>query len=335
MDKKSKKIVVIISIVLLLLFSVLIIWPIALSVISGLILAYIFYPVYKFVLKIVREKNISALIIVLLAIFIIFIPLWFLFPVVSKQVFDAYIYTQNIDFSALFKIILPETMSKDTTTAITNFISNIVTSLFSKFSETLLNIPNLLLQAAVILFVFFFAMRDAEKLEEYVKSISPFSYEIERDISKQFKDITSSVIYGHIVLGAIQGILTGVGLYIFGIPNALLFTIIAILAAIIPILGAWLVWIPAAIYLLIQGNTTAGIGLILYGAILVSWIDNIILPYIVSRKTNISSAVVLAGMIGGLYIFGIIGLILGPLILSYFIILLDAYKDKKLGKFFK
>jgi len=335
MDNKSKKIVVIISIALLLIFSALIIWPIALSIISGLILAYMFYPVYNFILKIVREKNISALIIVLLTIFIIFIPLWFLFPVISKQVFEVYLYSQNIDFSVLFKSILPETMSKDTTTAITNFISNIVTSLFSKFSQTLLDIPNLLLQAAVILFVFFFAMRDADKLKEYAKSISPFSQEAERNISKQFKDITNSVIYGHIVLGALQGVLTGIGLYIFGVPQALLLTIIAILAAIIPIIGAWLVWIPAAIYLLIQGNTGAGIGLIIYGSILVSWIDNILLPYIVSRKSNISSAVVLVGMIGGLFIFGVIGLILGPLILSYLIILLDAYKDKKLGKFFQ
>lgn len=335
MDKKTKKIVVIISIALLLILSALIIWPIALSIISGLILAYMFYPVYNFILKIVREKNISALIIVLLTIFIIFIPIWFLFPIISKQVFEAYIYTQNIDFSSLFKLILPETISKDTTTAITNFISNIVTSLFSKFSQTLLNIPSLLLQASVILFVFFFAMRDADKLKEYAKSISPFSQEAERNISKQFKGITNSVIYGHIVLGALQGVLTGIGLYVCGVPQAILLTIIAILAAIIPIIGAWLVWIPASIYLLSEGHTGAGIGLILYGALFVSWIDNIIKPYIVSRKSNISSVIVLIGMIGGLFVFGIMGLILGPLILSYLIILFDAYKDKKLGKFFQ
>ena len=335
MDKKSKKVVVVISVALLLIFSAVIIWPIALSIITGLILAYMFYPIYKFILKIVREKNISALIIVLLIIFILFIPAWFLFPILSKQIFDTYIYTQNIDFSNILKTILPEAISKDTTTIITNFISNVVNSIFSKFSQTILDIPNLLLQATVILFIFFFAMRDADKLEEYARSISPFSHEIERDISKQFKDITSSVVYGFVVIGVVQGLTTGIGLFIFGAPQPLILTILAVLTAIIPVLGAWIIWIPAAIYLLTQGHTGAGIGLILYGAIFVSWIDNVIRPYMVSRKSNISSAIVLIGMIGGLFVFGIMGLILGPLILSYLIILLDAYKDKKLGKFFR
>ena len=335
MDKKSKKVVVVISVALLLIFSAVIIWPIALSIITGLILAYMFYPIYKFILKIVREKNISALIIVLLIIFILFIPAWFLFPILSKQIFDTYIYTQNIDFSNILKTILPEAISKDTTTIITNFISNVVNSIFSKFSQTILDIPNLLLQATVILFIFFFAMRDADKLEEYARSISPFSHEIERDISKQFKDITNSVVYGFVVIGVVQGLTTGIGLFIFGAPQPLILTILAVLTAIIPVLGAWIIWIPAAIYLLTQGHTGAGIGLILYGAIFVSWIDNVIRPYMVSRKSNISSAIVLIGMIGGLFVFGIMGLILGPLILSYLIILLDAYKDKKLGKFFR
>jgi predicted PurR-regulated permease PerM len=310
-------------------------WPIALSVIGGLILGYIFYPVYKVVLRVVKEKNISALIIVLLILFLIFIPLWFLFPVVSSQIFDAYLYTQKVDFSSLLSGILPEAVSKDTTSLVNGFISNLVNSLFSKFSQILLNIPDLLLQAAVILFVFFFAMRDGEKMKEFAKGISPFAPHTEESISKQFKEITGSVIYGHIVVGIIQGLLTGAGLYLFGVPQVLLLTLLACLASVMPIIGAWLIWIPAVVYLLISGHTEAGVALFLWGAILVSWVDNILRPYIVSRRSNVNSGIVLVGMIGGLLIFGVLGLILGPLILSYLIVLLDAYKNKKLSAFFK
>ena len=274
------------------------------------------------------------MIIVLLLIFLLFIPIWFLFPVVTRQIFDSYTYSQKIGFSAIIGKILPEALSTDTTAMINSFISKLVNSIFSSFSDSLLNIPSLLLQIAVILLVFFFAMRDADKLKKYIKDISPFSKSLEENLEKQFRDITNSVVYGHIVFGIIQGILTGIALFILGIQNALLLTIIAIFAAIIPILGAWLVWVPVVIYLFISGRTGAAIFLLLYGSILVSWIDNILLPYIVSRKANVSSAVVLVGMLGGLFVFGILGLILGPLILSYLVILLDAYKNKKLAEFF-
>ena len=334
-EENLKKVMIISAIGLLIILSIITIWPIAVSIVIGLILAYVFYPVYRLVLKVVREKNISALIIVLLIIFMIFLPLWFLFPIVTRQIFEAYTYSQKIDIYTTLKSIIPETLSRDTIVMFNNFISKTVSAVFTKMTDTILDITNLLLQAAVVLFVFFFAMRDAEKLKSYVREISPFSEELEESLSKQFKDITRSVIYGHIVVGVLQGVLTGIGLWIFGVPNVLILTILAILAAIIPVIGAWLIWLPASLYLLFSGHTGAGIGLFLYGAILVSWIDNILRPYIIARKSNISTPVVVVGMLGGLIVFGIIGLIIGPLILAYLLVLLDAYKDKKLSRFFQ
>ncbi|GAI30169.1 unnamed protein product, partial [marine sediment metagenome] len=149
-------------------------------------------------------------------------------------------------------------------------------------------------------------MRDADLFLKYVKTLSPFSQSLERELAKKFKGITKAVIYGFVVVGILQGVLTGVGLFIFRVPNALLLTVLAVLGAIIPVLGAWIVWLPAAIYLFLTGHVVLGIGLALYGALFISWIDNIIRPYIVARKTKISSAIVLIGMIGGLIVFGIL-----------------------------
>jgi predicted PurR-regulated permease PerM len=177
-------------------------------------------------------------------------------------------------------------------------------------------------------------MRDAELLKDYVISLSPFSKATQNELVKKFKDITNAVIFGHIIVGIIQGILTGMGLLVVGVPNFLILTVIAILASIIPVLGAWLVWVPASIYLLASGNVASGIILFLYGAIVISWIDNIIRPYIVSRKTKISSAIVLVGMVGGLIVFGILGLVIGPLILAYLLLLLDAYRKNKIPGLF-
>jgi len=171
-------------------------------------------------------------------------------------------------------------------------------------------------------------MRDSVKLFDYIKNISPFSVSAEKKLSDQFKGITNAVIYGQIIVGIIQGVLTGVGLFIFGAPNALLFTFLAILTGIIPIIGAWLIWVPISIYFLIQGDTFAGIGLILYGSIIISWIDNIIRPKFVADRSNLNTPITLVGMIGGLMAFGILGLIIGPLIISYLIIVIESYQSK-------
>ena len=333
-DKTIKKLVVIGSILVLLVLTVMLLWPVLLSIFAGLILAYMFFPLYSRIFKVVREKNISALIIVLLLIFLIFIPIWFLFPIVTRQIFEAYTFIQKVDIFAAVKGILPISLSTDTATMVNNIVSHSVNVLFSSLSNALIDLPNIILQLAVILFVFFFGMRDADKMKTFVKGVSPFSQELEESLTKQFEGITNSVVYGHIIIGVIQGILTGIGLFIFGIPNVLLFTFLAVLSSIIPILGAWLIWVPAVIYLLSSGHTGAGIGLLLYGALFVSWIDNVIRPYIVSKRSNLNSGIVLVGMLGGMMVFGVLGLILGPLILAYLIVLLEAYKNKQLSKFF-
>jgi predicted PurR-regulated permease PerM len=333
-EQMFKRFIVGSLIAILLIAAFIIIWPIFLSIITGMILAYICFPVYKIVLKVVREKNIASFIILLMIIFILFLPIWFLAPLVTRQAFDAYTYFQKTDISGIIGKILPASISVDTLSMINSFVSKSANAIFSKVSDSILNISDIILQALVILIVFFFSMRDWVKLKDYVKQLSPFSSTFEKSLEKQFKDITNSVIFGHIIIGVLQGLFTGLGLWIAGVQQPLLLTIVAIFAAILPVVGAWLVWIPAAIYLFSIGHTTAALGLFLYGAIFISWIDNVLRLFIISRRTSVSSAIIFIGMFGGLLTFGVMGLILGPLVLAYLIVLLDAYKDKKLTEFF-
>jgi predicted PurR-regulated permease PerM len=102
----------------------------------------------------------------------------------------------------------------------------------------------------------------------------------------------------------------------------------------IPILGPYVVYIPVAIFMLASGNATMAIGYLVYNLIIVSTLDNFLRTYIVSKKSKMNSAVVFVGMIAGLYMFGIIGLVLGPLILAYFLILIQLYQEKALSSLF-
>jgi len=185
------------------------------------------------------------------------------------------------------------------------------------------------LKFAVTIFVFFFALRDGEKAIEYLKSISPLKKETEERFFKRFKDVTNSVLLGQILVGIIQGTVAGIGFFIFGVHNALLLTLISIGFSIIPMIGPAVVWFPVLVIMLISGKTDTAFLFLLYNLLLTSLIDNLIRPYVVSKKTQINSAIILVGMIGGFLVFGIIGFIIGPLILAYVLLVLEIYKKRE------
>ncbi len=336
-NKDIRRIFVSTVLLLLAIAAFLIIRPIVLSIFGGLILAYIFSPLHKIVYRTIHARNTSATIMCFLVMIIIIVPLWFTIPIIIQQIFDLFNLSQNIDYSQtvskLFPSATPE-FNEKLTTIIIQFTGNLASTIFDYFVGLLQSLPKVLLNLAVILFVFFFALRDQEGLKEFVTGISPFRKDKETVLVTRFRDITSSIIYGYIVVGVIQGLALGLGLLIFGVPKALTLTILGIFVSMLPMVGPWFIWIPVAITMLVAGNVGIALAFSIYCGFFVSTIDNILRPYIVSRKAGISSVVVLVGMIGGLFVFNIIGLILGPLILAYLILFLKAYKDGTLSDMF-
>lgn len=336
-NKDMKRFLVAFIILSLLALSFLIIKPILISIITGLILAYIFMPLFKKVLKYFKNKNLSAFTSSFLIILIVLASLWFLVPLAIQQTVDLFEVTQNIDFREFVNTVFPtstDSFQRETAAMIFRFIGDLTTSAVNGLIGFILNLPTVLLNLAVIIFVFFFTLRDSDILKEFVSGISPFRKEKEKALVQRFKEITSSIIYGYIIIGIIQGIALGVGLLLFKVPRPLTLTLMAIFASILPMLGPWLIWVPVVLYFIATGNVLSAIGFAIYGGLFVSLIDNFLRPYIVARKTGTSSVIVLIGMIGGLLVFGILGIILGPLILSYLTIFLRAYKDRTLSDMF-
>jgi len=336
-DKEIKKYVIIALFVLLAVLSFFIIKPVFLSIFVGFVLAYLFSPLYLLINKKITSKNISALIIVLIFTVLISIPAMLIVKYSLLNIDKIYNYVSSIsDLESLLRTISPQLLNDakiatnvhaitaSLSSKITGFVSSAINSLF-------FNIIPILFNVVITLFIFFIAMRDQEELKEYLISLSPFSKEYQKKIYEKFESVTYSAIYGELIVGISQGIIAGIGFFICGVPHALLLTFILTIASILPIIGPWLVWIPVDIYLFLNGHTGSAIGLLIYGLFIINWVDTIIRPLIVSKGTKMNPAIALIGMTGGIYIFGIMGLIIGPLILAYFILLIEAYKDKKIG----
>ncbi len=337
-EKDLKKIIVILLILALTILAFFIVRPVLLSVIAGLILAYIFNPVYSFVISKVKSRNISASICLLIAIIIIVIPAWFVIPLAVDNVFGLFRSSTQFDVRDVLTTIFPSSSEEFITQialTINSGVSRISSSILNRLLDLLINSATILLHLFIVGFIFFFSLRDRALLKDFMLNISPISKRQEGVLVKQFKDITEAIVYGQVIIGLVQGLVAGLGFILFGIDNAFVLTVLAIVFSVIPIVGPGIVWIPVTIFLFAAGTPLIATGYLLYNLFVTSTIDNFLRIYIVARKSDVSQAVILTGMIGGLLVFGILGLILGPLILAYFITLLRIYKEGAFLSIFK
>ncbi len=331
MEDINKKIIMTVILISFTVLSFLLLKPILLSIITGILLAFIFNPIYEWIYKITKSKNFSAMLICVSFGLLIILPILFLTPILIEQTLRLYLTAQQGELLMLIQNIsssfVPEELSININYMIVSFSTKTTNFLIDSLSQLIINLPGLFLQSIVIFFTFFFTLRDKKQLISYVKNLLPFTENVKKSLFNSTRNITYSVLYGQVVVGIIQGILVGLGFFIFHVPNALILTLIASLAGILPVLGTPLIWVPVVIYLLIDGNILGAIGVGIFG-ILSATIDNFLKPMIISRKTKMHSAIVLIGMIGGFFLFGILGFILGPLILAYLFMLIEIYRKK-------
>ncbi len=336
MDEKDfKKFLIPVVILLMGVLSFLVIKPIMTAVVLGLLFAYMFTPAYRGLNKRIKSKNICALIITIAAIVVIILPLILMLPSFTKQLFNLYQSLQGLDVSKLVLQLLPslastQGISTELISAASHFNSNLSSWVLSIFQNTLMNLPEITFAVLILLFTFFFALREGDSIWDYFTTIFPFPKEYHDKFYQRFAQVTDSVVYGHIVIGVAQGLIAGIGYYMFGIPNALLLTIMTTIVGVIPVIGPWLVWIPVDFFLFATGNTVAGMQLLIFGLFVINWADTIARPVVVADKAEMNSALALIGVIGGTYAFGVIGFLLGPLILASFILMIELYQTKKI-----
>lgn len=337
-EKQIKRLSIIAIIVLFCVVAFLIFRPIILPVIGGLIMAYVFYPLYNRLVLFLKSKNVSAFLALVVVILIIIAPIWFLVHIMTQQVFEIFRFSQTFEIHKLIETLFPTASSQfivQLTTAFDTFISKTTSAILNNLVNVFLSLPKFLLNIFIVGFVCFFTLKDYDSLKGFMSEISPFGKSHENVVIKQFKRITDSVIYGQVVVGILHGVLAGVALILLNVPNSIVLTVVAIILSIVPFVGPAFVWIPTAIYLFYIGKSTTLLAIfVIYNLLIVSNIDNLVRAYIVSKKSEISSAIILVGMIGGLFMFGLLGLILGPLILAYFLVLLKSYKDNDLHNIF-
>ena len=202
----------------------------------------------------------------------------------------------------------------------------------SQWIPTLANsVLNVIVIIGLMLFTLYYLFMQEEAFLAGLHRYLPFREKTMDELSESLRNNVNSNVLGSGLVALVQGLLTGVTLWIFGVPTPLFWTVIAFFVAFIPVLGTPLVWGPAAIYQFTQGHTGQALGILLVGSLIIINIDNLLRIWLAKYMGDIHPWVTLVGLTLGVGIFGIVGLVIGPLLLSYFIVLMQVFARENLA----
>ncbi len=205
--------------------------------------------------------------------------------------------------------------------SLNNFLSSAATALFGAIFEGFIGV-------FILLYVLYYALIDGPRWLQAASDMLPMPSGHRRLLFYEVGNVIKAVMYGSVLTAVIQAALAAMGFALFGVSNVALWGSITFILALLPIVGPPLVWLPWGLVLILQGETFNGVGLLIYGAIMVSTLDNFIRPKLIGDRAHVHPVIVLIGVLGGLVVFGFSGFILGPVILAMFITIADLYRKE-------
>jgi predicted PurR-regulated permease PerM len=192
------------------------------------------------------------------------------------------------------------------------------------FSETL----NMLVSISVMYILLFFMLKSYGKMEKEIEEFLPFSKSNIQKFSHELKAQTYSNALGAPLYGLLQGIIAALGYWIFGLKEPIFWGLMTGFFSFVPLVGSTAIWLPAAVIMISHGSVFNGVALGIYGLVVISLVDNVFLMIFQRKFANVHPLVTIMGFILGIRLFGIPGIIFGPLLISYFLILLKIYKEE-------
>jgi len=300
--------------------------------ILAIVLSVLFHPLNKKLVQLFHGgKSFVACLLVIIALIFLIIPILFLGLQIFEQAQNFFYLTQAGQGQYIQIIqqninILVQHVVPNFSFNISDSFNKILLTVSSNLGGLLSQTAYLFIQIFFLLFAFFFFLRDGEKILDSIVSLSPFGKEQNKEITDSVYRTITSVVRGTLFVGLIRLVLFVSIFYFLGITNALLWGTIAGIIGALPGLGTPFVIIPAALYLFFYNNIFFTIAMILFGALIIFFVDNLLSTYFFGKGLDVPPLFVLLSILGGVIFFGPLGFIFGPITLSLFISMLDIYK---------
>lgn len=318
--------------------------PFFIPIFWAIVLVILFYPYYRWILqKITRRPAIASLLACLsIAIFII-VPLSIVGSMMAGEFLHLYNWAEGYLKEMSTKahqspIFIYPFIEKylggfvDVSTLnLRGIFAEMIRTVASYAGEGLQGFVKGLAEFFLNLFLAFFTMyflfKDGDKLFSIVRDLIPITEHHKDEIIEKNRAVISATMYGGVLVGAVQAALGGLAFWFLGIPAALLLSFVMFFMTFLPSVGGSLVWGPVAVYLLVTGHIAGGLGLVVWGVFVIGLVDNFMRPYIIGGKTNLHPLLLFFSIFGAVNVFGLIGIIAGPLILSIGQAMIEFYHE--------
>ncbi|GAB3016760.1 AI-2E family transporter [Niabella terrae] len=275
------------------------------------------------------KRSLASMFFILISLAAIALPIWLLVKILVPQINSVVSNKEMITdkFNAVKTFLASKPMLRNINLS-EQAIAGYASKLTSILPKILNSVSSVFANLATALFILYFMQVTYEGLEKKASLYMPFSSRNKQNIWEETKMMVKSNALGIPILGLCQGLVAALGYWIFGVNNPLLWGLITGAATIVPVIGTMLVWVPIVVIQLATDNVTYGIILALYSLVVVGGTDNILRFTILKRLGNVPPLITVFGVIVGLNLFGVMGLIFGPLLMSYFLILLKVYRTE-------
>jgi predicted PurR-regulated permease PerM len=316
-------------------FSYLLAIPFLPALAWALALAILFAPLYRWLEAKVKHPNLAATVSVLIVVVIVVVPLAFVAErIVGEAARGAETIKTMIESGAWHRTLESHPLLAPVGDWIEQQLDlpgliNTATSWLTTLGASFVQGSVMQLIGIVLTFyLLFYFLRDRGAALEWLRFLSPLS---KADMNRLFDGVSDTVhatVYGTVVIAIVQGTLGGLIFWWLGLPAPLLWGIVMGLLAVVPVLGAFVIWVPAAIFLLLDGSEGKALLLTLWGAVVVGGIDNLLYPMLVGRRLKMHTVLAFISIVGGLIVFGAAGLILGPVIFTVTRLLLEIWSSQ-------
>jgi predicted PurR-regulated permease PerM len=304
------------------------------------VLVIVFYPVHQRLAKKIKRRGLSALVSSVLVILIVVTPVTFLTVALTNELAS----TARSLPAQVEQLLNPETpvtgklskwihdhLAVDTLSSqafIVEQLKNAGATLLEQSVGVMGNIISGIVKAFFVIFTMYYLFRDSDKIVRALPGALPLNSQQSEAILARTSQVVGASVYGVVTIAMLQGILAGLAFWILGVPSPILWATVLAFVCMIPIAGSFFVWLPASIYLLMTGHWTKGVLLILWGALVISTIDNFLRPKLIKHQTKLHELFVFFSVLGGISVFGLLGIVLGPVVLAITLGLLQTFKPE-------
>jgi len=316
--------------------------PFLTSIFAAIVLAIVFYPFHVRIKRLIARPQWAASVSTLVVIMVVIVPTILLGIAVTRQLgelnqtlnekgvaqggFTHYV-VQAIQGPLGVMGRYVDLSGVDLRSSVLDAADRVRSYLIGVGKSAAKNLPGMLLKIVVVFFTLFFLFRDGPRIVRHTLALLPLTHEQSKKLLHGMSDTIVASVYGSVAVGVAQGFLTGLAFWVLGLPSPLVAAVLAAVASLIPVVGTGLVWVPGAMLLLLSGHAMKALILLILGSAIIAQVDVVIRPYVVSEGSKLNGLLIFFALLGGLDAFGIMGVIIGPVVISITIAVLNMLQE--------